>query len=155
MGPPTLASQPAGLYRHPMDRSFAQPGSVVELGPAECDTLLAAQPIGRVGFDFAGKPVILPVSYRYVDGVVVFRTVVGQKLHAAAAHRPVAFEVDGWDEKTRTGWSVLVKGTAEEIVDWSRARWADDSGLDTWADAEERDRWVRIVPEEITGRRIA
>jgi hypothetical protein len=68
--------------------------------------------------------------------------------------KPVAFEIDDWDPARETGWSVLVKGTAHE-VDTDDAAAADASTLQPWARAVERDIWVRIVPNEITGRRVA
>ena len=52
------------------------------------------------------------------------------------------------------GWSVLARGIAEAI--WSREAEAELAGLglEPWADAVERDRWVAIHPDQITGRRI-
>ena len=102
----------------------------------------------------AGEPVILPVNYRYVRGSIVIRTAAGEKSVEAAMAKPVAFEIDGWDPVQEKGWSVLVKGTAYE-VDADDAAAADASTLRPWARAVERDIWVRIVPNEITGRRIA
>ena len=72
-----------------------------------CWRLLAEAPIGRVAFVEAGEPSVLPVSHRTHGHRVVFRTRAGAKLTAAILAKPVAFEADGWDEATRTGWSVL------------------------------------------------
>jgi nitroimidazol reductase NimA-like FMN-containing flavoprotein (pyridoxamine 5'-phosphate oxidase superfamily) len=101
-----------------------------------------------------GEPVILPVNYRYARGSIVFRTALGEKSDAAMMDKPVAFEIDGWNAVQEKGWSVLVKGTAHE-VDADDAAALEASTLQPWARAVERDIWVRIVPNEITGRRIA
>lgn len=120
----------------------------------QCQQLLEDGIVGRIGMFVAGEPVILPVNYRYVRGSIVFRTAVGEKSDEAAMGKPVAFEIDGWDPVQEKGWSVLVKGTAHE-VDADDPAAADASTLRPWARAVERDIWVRIVPNEITGRRIA
>lgn len=128
--------------------------SIAELDQAECEQLLTSTPIGRMGFDFAGTPVILPVNFRYVNGDIVFRTSTGRKLHAVAANKRVAFEVDQWDAWNRIGRSVLVVGEASEIQEWEQLQQAEDLGLHPWAETADDDRWVRITPERITGRRI-
>jgi nitroimidazol reductase NimA-like FMN-containing flavoprotein (pyridoxamine 5'-phosphate oxidase superfamily) len=120
----------------------------------QCRELLEGGIVGRIGMVVNGEPVILPVNYRYVRGSIVFRTALGEKSDAAMMDKPVAFEIDDWDPVNEAGWSVLVKGTAHE-VDADDAAAADASTLQPWARAVERDIWVRIVPNEITGRRVA
>lgn len=132
----------------PVDRS-----GIEVLSFLQCEELLERGTVGRVGMLVAGEPVILPVNYRYVRGSVVFRTALGEKSDAAAMERPMAFEIDDWDAARETGWSVLVKGTAHEVAGDDRAVVAA-STLRPWARAVERDVWVRIVPNEITGRRL-
>jgi nitroimidazol reductase NimA-like FMN-containing flavoprotein (pyridoxamine 5'-phosphate oxidase superfamily) len=127
-------------------------GGLAELSVEECERLLEKSPIGRVGFRFAGKQVVLPVNYRYVDGAVLFRTLSGQKLHVAAASQQVAFEVDEWSEESRSGWSVLVKGHSERVFDHDTRLVADGVGPRPWADAAKTGEWIRVIPEEITGR---
>jgi uncharacterized protein len=120
----------------------------------QCQELLTAGIVGRIGLFVNGEPVILPVNYRYVRGSIVFRTALGEKSDAAMMDKPVAFEIDGWNAAQENGWSVLVKGTAHE-VDADDAAAAEAATLQPWARAVERDIWVRIVPNEITGRRVA
>ena len=120
---------------------------------AQCQELLAGGVVGRIGMVVNGEPVILPVNYRYVRGSIVFRTALGEKSDAAMMEKPVAFEIDDWDPARETGWSVLAKGTADE-VDADDAAVVEASTLQPWARAIERDIWVRIVPNEITGRRV-
>ena len=120
---------------------------------AQCQELLAGGIVGRIGMFVNGEPVILPVNYRYVRGSIVFRTALGEKSDAAMMEKPVAFEIDDWDPLRQAGWSVLVKGTAHEVESADAAA-VEASTLQPWARAVERDIWVRIVPNEITGRRV-
>jgi nitroimidazol reductase NimA-like FMN-containing flavoprotein (pyridoxamine 5'-phosphate oxidase superfamily) len=126
-----------------------------ELTLAECEGLLLRTPIGRLGFTFGGEQSILPINYRFVDGQIVFRTSTGHKLHAIAGREKVAFEVDRWDRETRTGWSVLAIGPAEEIQDYEEFEKVEALGLRPWTNDPNQNRWVRIVPDKITGRRIS
>lgn len=118
----------------------------------ECRELLQTKRVGRVAV-CSGRPAILPVVYALLDGDVVFRTAPGEKLIAAALQRTVAFEIDEYSEATRTGWSVDVVGTAEEIVHPDEIKRAEALGLEPWA-GEVRDRYVRIRAEDVSGRRI-
>ena len=82
---------------------------------ATCLHLLASVPVGRVGFLADGEVQILPVNH-LVDGQdVVFRTTHGSKLSAAQGQRSMTFEADDYDERTHSGWSVVVNGRAEPI----------------------------------------
>ncbi len=120
----------------------------------ECDRLLARGVIGRIAFVAAGEPVILPVNYRYHRGMIVLRTGRGEKLDAAGLAAPCAFEVDDWDEATRQGWSVVVRGTMEEVYRPDEVAELEALGLRPWASPEVRHIWIRIRPDEITGRRL-
>ncbi len=66
-----------------------------------CLQLLAAVPVGRVSFLADGEIMVLPVNH-VVDGQdPVFRTARGSKLSAAEGQDLVAFEADGYDERTK------------------------------------------------------
>jgi len=117
----------------------------------ECWELLASTPVGRVGFVQAGEPMVLPVNHAVVGRRVVFRTRPGSLLHEALMREPVAFQVDDFDRVTRSGWSVLVRGVADLAED-PDTLWATE--LDAWADSVDRDDWVEIRADEVTGRRI-
>ncbi len=125
------------------------------LSSDECDRLLGSAVIGRVAFVVDGEPVILPVNYRYHEGTIVIRTAAGEKLDAAGLAAPVAFEIDDWDETTETGWSVLVRGTMEEVYRPEEVAELAHLHLRPWSNPEARRIWVRIRPDEITGRRLA
>lgn len=136
------------------DEPAADRGGIAILTTEECDRLLSSTPIGRVAFVAAGEPVILPVAYRYTRGTIVFRTARGEKLEAAGRRAPVAFEIDGWDAVGETGWSVLVKGVSEEVVDPAELEELRALGLRPWTEAVDRRLWIRIRADEVTGRRI-
>ena len=71
----------------------------------------------------------------------------------AAEAASVAFEVDAADEATRTGWSVVVRGTLADITDPAHRERLRALPLYPWA-AGEKSRYVRVRPFSITGRRI-
>ncbi len=122
------------------------------LDRAACAALLQTQRVGRVGV-CAHQPLVFPVVYALLDDDVVFRTAPGEKLIAAVMNRVVAFEIDEYDVAARSGWSVLVSGTAEEILDREELQRAGALGLEPWA-GEARDRFVRIRAEAVSGRRV-
>ena len=116
--------------------------------------LLDLSPVGRVAFVDGGEPVVLPVNHLRDGHGVVFRTASGITLDAATRRRPMAFEVDGYDEDTRSGWSVLLRGHADLETDEEVLARLEEADLHPWADEIERPHWVRIIPSEISGRRI-
>ena len=120
----------------------------------ECWRLLASAPVGRVGFSSGGRFQILPVTYGLHDRSIVFRTAPGEKLWAAVMRQPVAFEIDAWNARDRNGWSVLVVGVADEVTDPAITEKLDRAGIAPWAPTGHADQWVRIMPEEVTGRRL-
>jgi nitroimidazol reductase NimA-like FMN-containing flavoprotein (pyridoxamine 5'-phosphate oxidase superfamily) len=127
---------------------------LVELDEDECRRLLAERRVGRVGVTVGGLPVILPVNYGWVDGDILFRTGDGTKLRAAVDTAVIAFEVDAYDERTSTGWSVLAVGRAFELTDPDAVDAAERLALAPWANGN-RHHWVRMRPEFISGRRIS
>lgn len=122
------------------------------LDPDECWELLRGTPVGRVAFVEDGELTVLPVNHAVVGHRVVFRTLRGSLLHEALMKEPVAFQVDDFDPANRTGWSVLVRGVAD-IVEGD-AEDLDAMELHPWADSVDRDDWVQIQVDEISGRRI-
>ncbi len=120
----------------------------------ECWTLARGASIGRVAFVDAGEPAVLPVTHTIDGHHVVFRSTQGTKLWAVESGRPVAFEVDGWDARTRTGWSVLVRGTAVTVLDDDEIARLDREAVEPWLHEARHGTWVRIMPTEVTGRRL-
>jgi hypothetical protein len=119
----------------------------------ECFELMATMEVGRLAVVSGGVPLIFPVNYAVVDNTVVIRTAPGTKLTAAGRNQ-VTIEADEIDPATHTGWSVVVRGRAEEITDFEPAevRELRNIALNPWAG--DKPVWMRIVPLVVTGRRL-
>jgi len=121
----------------------------------QCYALLGTQEVGRLGVNADGHPLIFPVNFGLDGTTIVIRTQPGTKL-TAAEQADVSFEVDEIDPRSQSGWSVLVRGTAErlagrhggEVVLRTLAH-----GVVPWAPGE-YGVWLRLVPQAISGRRI-
>ncbi len=124
-----------------------------ELSVEECWRHLALKSVGRLAVSIANRPDVFPVNYRLDNETIVVRTAPGLKLAAATLGDAVAFEVDSLDELMQTGWSIVVQGTAREIDGTEELLEADHLHVQPWAGGPKR-RYLRIVPDRITGRRI-
>ena len=121
------------------------------LHSAECMELIAPGGVGRVGFASATGQEIIPVNFAMLDGDVVFRALSSGLLARLAGVR-VGFEVDRIDDATKSGWSVLVQGTMIRITDralLARGR----NAVRAWAGGD-RDSFMRIRPDRVSGRRV-
>lgn len=127
------------------------PGHLREMSTAECLELLADHQVGRVAYCDDSGPVVLPVNYVLDQGTVLIHvapySALASRLHASAA----AFELDEFDEYTESGWSVLVRGSADYVEADDLPE--DDEGLHPWAEGL-RTLHVRITPHDISGRRL-
>jgi uncharacterized protein len=132
-----------------------EPGNLDEVSPEECWQLVATQPIGRVAVIVGHYPLVFPVNFAVDDKTILYRTGAGTKLHSI--HRSnVTFEVDAIDPVHRTGWSVMIKGVARELSpthDRGAVSRAEFGGATPWAPGE-RAHLIRIIADQITGRRI-
>src|ERR1700761_6313340 len=128
-------------------------GLVERLLPAECYRLIAPRGIGRIALGVASGLTILPVNYAVADGTIVIRTGSGSMIAAHGAG-PVSFEADHFDLELGQGWSVLVRGEAHRVMQPGELRHLREGcDLRPWP-AGEHDLFVRIVPNQVTGRRI-
>lgn len=135
------------MTRYPTDHAG------LEILPFDmCLRLLATVPVGRVSFLADGEIVVLPVNHVMDDQDPVFRTARGSKLSAAEGQNLVAFEADEYDERTQTGWSVLVSGRAEAVYEEAETQRLDRLGLHPWLTTVDRPFWIRIRPTSISGR---
>jgi nitroimidazol reductase NimA-like FMN-containing flavoprotein (pyridoxamine 5'-phosphate oxidase superfamily) len=123
------------------------------LGASECWTLLRSSDVGRLAVSVADQPDIFPVNFVVDHGTLVIVTAEGSKLSAVTANPLVAFEVDAYDAEAGTAWSVVVKGTAEEVRRIDDLVEAMGLVLFPWHEAPQQ-QFLRIVPDEITGRRF-
>jgi transcriptional regulator with XRE-family HTH domain len=129
------------------------PPVITKLMPAECLRLIALGGVGRIGFGTSSGPVVLPVNFAVVAGTIVIRTGEGTAVEGHADDQ-VAFEVDRVDEALCQGWSVLVRGQAHRVAHPAELRHIRrEAVIRPWAGGD-RDVYVRIIPDKITGRRI-
>jgi nitroimidazol reductase NimA-like FMN-containing flavoprotein (pyridoxamine 5'-phosphate oxidase superfamily) len=121
----------------------------------ECYALLGTQQFGRLAVVAEHLPLVFPVNFALDGTVIVIRTHPGTKL-SAADHADVVFEVDEVDQRTHSGWSVVVRCLAEEVTDAHRSdlvQRTHAAGAEPWAPGEHGS-WLRLIPQAISGRRI-
>lgn len=151
----TLAGRRAGRHAQGMTTTPEFPVTDHQgleiIGYDECWRLIGSVPVGRVAFAEGGEVTVLPVNHAVAGRRVVFRTHRGSLLHEALVSSAVAFEADGFDAATRTGWSVLVRGVADLVPEGDEVLLLN---LRPWADSVDKDDWVMLVADEVTGRRI-
>ena len=133
----------------------------------ECRHLLRAGGVGIIALRGVEAPVLRPVNFalheRSSNGArpaavevlrnscLLIRTGEGRILEAAIGGEPASFVISAIDGLEHTGWSVVVTG---RLVDRSRVEGIDAVPLRPWARAE-KNRFVGLSIEEISGRRIA
>jgi nitroimidazol reductase NimA-like FMN-containing flavoprotein (pyridoxamine 5'-phosphate oxidase superfamily) len=120
-----------------------------EISLQECYELLDGQEVGRVGFTDEAGPVVLPVNYTLDGAAVLIVTSLSSSLARHLPGKLVAFEVDDVDPYTESGWSVLVRGSAE-LVHHSEMPTSDQRPR-PWVEGP-RPLVIRISPHEVTGR---
>jgi nitroimidazol reductase NimA-like FMN-containing flavoprotein (pyridoxamine 5'-phosphate oxidase superfamily) len=125
-----------------------------EISYPECLRLLATHRFGRLGVVVEGVPLVFPMHYVLDDSHIVLRTNSGSK-YACAPMTHVSFEIDEVDAGNQSGWSVLVQGPAEDVSTSIDPRSEHHRSLEfeNWAHPP-ADRWLAIVPRQITGRRV-
>ncbi|GAA4833558.1 pyridoxamine 5'-phosphate oxidase family protein [Kitasatospora terrestris] len=127
--------------------------ALLRFGEEECWDRLGNRGVGRIVLPAEPAPLAFPVNYA-VDG----RTIVYRTNPDGAAAAPdgtaVSFQVDRIDDHRSHGWSVLLTGTVERITDPpTLQRLLRDLAVQPWAGGP-RLLWIRVRPQQITGRRI-
>ena len=152
----TFASSAGAVLRHAELMTSAESGSsgFHPLTARQCEDLLASQRAGRVAWNAADGPLVLPVTYRMYTGEVVFRTSPYGVLSQLVEPTNVAFEIDEVDQESGVGWSVGVRGRARAVThaDDLAKLWVMD-GLVPWATGT-RNLFVGITPHSIRGRAV-
>jgi len=127
------------------------------LGPLtldECVARLGEHRVGRLALIVDEFPLIVPVNYRLVilpgRHWIAIRTRRGGMIERAGIE--VAFEIDGFDEARREGWSVVVRGTLHH-VDPKAADFGDRFDPDSWLRTDQ-DAWMVVEAFLITGRAL-
>lgn len=126
---------------------------IVEMTERKCMQLLAANHFGRVAVNDREGPVVLPVNYVLDGDSVLFRSGMGTKVEAGARGAPASFEVDAADERTRTGWSVVARGTLTDVYDPVEIERARRLPVEPFAGGD-RPHYLRLLISQLTGRRI-
>ncbi len=143
----------AGADAPPGHRRPADLRVVSKLASAECRRLIAPGGVGRIAFGTLAGPVVVPVNFGVLADTIVIRTAEGSIIDGHADEK-VALEVDHIDEALCQGWSVLVRGPAHRVAHPAELRrLQEDAVVWPWPGGE-REVYVRIVPSQITGRRI-
>ena len=145
-----------GLERVSADNGMVSnhlPAGMTELDQSDCWALLRSAEVGRLAISIMNRPDIFPINFIVDHGTVVFRTAEGTKLAGAVLNQAVAFEIDGYDAASGEAWSVVMKGPAVEIERMHELFEATELPLFPWH-AAPKHRFVRIEPEELTGRRF-
>lgn len=133
----------------PLDKSGLE-----VLTESECYALLESMPIGRIVYSDRALPVIVPVNFVLSGTDVIIRTGRRSRLATHAGGHVIAFEADEIDPQTRAGWSVVLTGFAQLVDDPAEVGRLGALGLQSWAPGA-ADRYVRLRPDLVTGRRIA
>jgi nitroimidazol reductase NimA-like FMN-containing flavoprotein (pyridoxamine 5'-phosphate oxidase superfamily) len=108
-----------------------------------------------VAFHLDGEIAVLPVNHTLEGVDVCFRTLGNSKVQAAVDRERVAFEVDGYDESTKDGWSVLVQGTAIIVADPDEVRRLDSIARKPWVPGDPSEMtWIRVSTQAVTGRAL-
>jgi nitroimidazol reductase NimA-like FMN-containing flavoprotein (pyridoxamine 5'-phosphate oxidase superfamily) len=123
------------------------------LDEEECRRLLGRAVIGRLAYTEGALPAIQPVHFTMHEGRVLIPTRVGSKVAAASRGAVVAFEVDEFDVRTRTGWNVTVVGNAHVLSDPAEVAVLEALGTRAWAPAD-RPCFITVELALVRGRRI-
>lgn len=133
------------------DAARAEGGRVSELDESECWDLLRLQPVGRLAWNGAAGPTVIPVNYALAEGGLDIRTAAYSAAVREADDSPISFQADHLDPLTRTGWSVLVHARAS--IDWSHES-AGAPAVDVWPGGSKPLR-LHLEVVEISGRRLS
>ena len=138
----------------PLTGAATSPGPLAVLPEHTCYELLASKRAGWLVVIVADEPDAFTVNYVLVDRTIIVRTGYGLKYLQSRLQR-VAFLVDELDETRHEGWSVVVRGVADEVTDDYAASTLPvrDALLTPWAEGS-RERWIRIIPRVVTGRTV-
>ena len=126
-------------------------GPVKVLGHEEAWDLMPSVSLGRLVTSVSNQLEIFPVNFVTQNGTLLFRTAEGTKLFSTVMNDRVLFEAD--DHTVGEGWSVIVRGTARILTTAEELHDADRAQLMPWV-ATEKLRYVRITPDEVSGRRF-
>jgi len=117
------------LAAHPPPPVVTTGSKLDVLSRKECWRLVKATDLGRLAFDMAGWPLVLPVNYLVDGDDVVIRSDPGRKLAAARRQVHAALQVDSIDRGRDVASNLieLADRMADVVVVLVSARWTDPS----------------------------
>ena len=118
-----------------------------------CAQRLAAHGVGRIGVSSHGKVAVFPVNYVVHGEDVVVRVRHNGEIGEATHGTYVAIEIDHVDSMYHEGWSVLVQGRCTHVTDPDELTALRRLPLLPWGGSD-RDRFLRVAMESISGRHI-
>lgn len=131
----------------------ADAAGLEKLSEGDALALMATAPVGRLVYSDRALPFVVPVNFVLDGADVIVRTGRRSRLATHASGNIVAFEVDNVDVATKSGWSVVVTGRVELVVDAAERARLDALNLNSWVPTP-TDQYLRLRPEIITGRRL-
>jgi nitroimidazol reductase NimA-like FMN-containing flavoprotein (pyridoxamine 5'-phosphate oxidase superfamily) len=123
--------------------------TLTTLTRAECWQLLSARAVARLAWCTGGLPEIRPVNYRVIGEHLVLQSAPAG-WHRRIDGAVVALEADDVDEGSRSGRTVVVRGTARVLHRDSDVLRAASAGRVSWLDG--RSVGVLVTPAEVSGR---
>ncbi len=126
---------------------------VRDLSRSECEALLRRGVVGRVAIAAPTGPHIMPMNYSVSESSVVVCTTPYSLLGTYGRDSMLAFEVDHIEHARQRGWSVVVRGRAEQVEDPTELNTLVRILPRAWA-AGRRSLYLRIPLTEVTGRRL-
>jgi len=143
------------MARRDDDDDYDAPQNFSAISPTRCRELLSTQSVGRVAWQGSDGLQILPVTYVYYDGSIVFRTAPNSPLSELSGSTDVVFEIDEIDQRNHRGWSVVASGGAEAVDEPQEVtRLLTEAGVVPWAPGD-RNMLIQITPQKVTGRTVA
>lgn len=127
-------------------------GPVLVLDEEQIWKLLEHTAHGRLVITPGGRVEIFPLNFAVQDRTLVMRTGPGNKLAGMAVDENVVVEADGiLDDQA---WSVVLRGRAELLESEAERARAEELELKPWVPTP-KDFFVRITPDEVSGRHFA
>jgi nitroimidazol reductase NimA-like FMN-containing flavoprotein (pyridoxamine 5'-phosphate oxidase superfamily) len=124
------------------------------LSDSECWKLLSSHDLGRIAPVIDEWPQVFPVNYAVGEMALVFRSAAGTKTRYGPGSR-ASFEIDGWDDRAATGWSVMVQGILRDITETNDEQVQTLRRLSVHPGPPGvRDRLLALYPSQLTGRRF-
>jgi hypothetical protein len=126
-------------------------GHLREIDEDDCWQLVRSREVGRVAYTDERGPMVVPITFAIADKSVLFRVAPYSEV---ARHLPgtrAALEVDDVDYFTRTGWSVVLRGTIEPLE--SHDLPTPEDRPTPWPEGQ-RTLHLRLTPDTVTGRRL-